>query len=89
MRAPCGRGPRPTLPDKNSPRWEAAVSSSPRAPLPDSEEATPEPRPNSAPLNTLLEKEVPPRTMDRSGKGLDLREAASLGQPILMMEEPL
>ena len=67
MRAPCGRGPRPTLPDKNSPKWEAAVSSSPRAPLPDSEEATPEPRPNSAPLNTLLEKEVPPRTMDRSG----------------------
>lgn len=32
-----------------------------------SEEATPEPRPNSAPLNTLLEKEVPPRMMDRSG----------------------
>lgn len=55
-----------------------------------SEEATPEPRPNSAPLNTLLEKEVAPRTMDRSGaKALTSGRQHPWASPSSWLEEPL
>lgn len=72
MRAPRGGGPRPTLDNKNSLRWEPAVISLSRGSPPPSchagpsEEATPGRCPNSAPLNTLLEEQVPARTMDRT-----------------------